>query len=414
MPDLDAATGRNTIAMLEGLLAEATRIATDAHDLLAPMGLARDALRGRLRDQGLIVPIGDPHPTPLAIAAVDGGSVREPLYIADLMVLVATSAEGMTSTGGHRLHQSHWCEILTHEAENDRVLSAAMAAHELALIDRLTHDLRILDGSTTSPIITLSAALNLRSATALDLVADLLTDEVLAAIWGLGDPTRRTHPGRIVALPKSDSSDYFIRDYRDLGLPRLPGGDRFMAAQVLEPGEMLYPRRASEHQHLPLSIPKGAPAHIQDKAHALREAVTPIRDIAAQDRLVVTYLKPETSDTVIKAELLVPEPIPDLRAPTLTSAALAEAQLIARYLSDETPGPHMQEPFAQYAVDIAAKSVSAGTEALNQAMLAALPEGAETYLPLLMRSYRTRNTTGSTRPGGTTPRPGGHSGTGGR
>lgn len=409
MPDFTAdGTETVTAALLQELLGETQRIASDAHALLAPMGLARDELRAGLIERGLIVPIGDPGPPPVSIAAVDGGSVREPLYVADLMVIVATSAEGMTSIGGHDLHQTHWAKIITHESENERVLSAAMASHELALINRLSHDIRILDGSTTSPIITLSAAINARSHSAQDLVVELITHEVLEAIWAIGDTSRRDNPGRVVALPKSDSSEYFMRAYRNDFNLDLPGGDRFMAAQVLERGEMLYPRHAAEHQHLPIGIPKEAPEHVRLKAEELAEAVAPIRSAAAENRLVVTYLKPESADTVIKAEMMVPEPLPHHTAPSLTGAAVNEARLMGRYLSDETPGPHMQEPFAQYAVDLAAKSVSVGADALNQGMLAALPAGSESYLPLLVRSYRTRaGAGGPSRPGGSVPRPGG-------
>ena len=393
-------------ALLRELLGEADRIALDAHHLLAPMGVSRERLREGLQERGLIVPIGDPNPTPLSIAAVDGGSVREPLYVADLMVVVAASAEGMTSTGGHQLHQSHWAQIVTHESENDRVLSAAMAAHELALINRLGHDLRILDGSTTSPVLTLWGGLNTRSVDARDTVVDLITDEVLAAIHGLGNVEHRSNPGRIVAMPKSDSSGYFMEIYeRTFGLA-LPGGDRFMAAQVLEPGEMLYPRWATEHTHLPVHIDESAPAHLRQKAHELATAVQPIRSAAQEGRLVVTYLKPETANTVLKAEILVPGTLPDHHHPEPSSPALAEARTVARYLSDETPGPHMQEPFAQYAVDLAAKSVSTGASALNQAMLSKLPEGSDSYLSLLVRSYRTQSNAGPSRPGAGTPVPG--------
>lgn len=395
-----------TANLLQELLSEAGRIAHDAHELLAPMGMAREDLRAALINRGLIVPIGDPDPAPISIAAVDGGSVREPLYIADLMVVVAAAAEGMTSAGGADLAHSHWCDIIPHKAENDRLLSAAMAARELALIASLTHDLRILDGSTTSTIVTLNAALNVRDSDLRDKVVELLTHEVLDAIYGLGVPEHRNNPGIITALPKSDSTHYFLDTYsREFGID-LPGGDRFMAAQVLEPGEMLYPRAATEHTNVNLVAPKDLPAHVAEKAHDLGQAVAPIRDAAAAGRLCVTYLKPESADTVIKAEVMLPEPLADHRQPDHTGPALAEARLLARYLSDETPGPHMQEPFAQYAVDLAAKSVSVGADALNQAMLAVLPEGAESYLPLLVRSYRTRNSSAPTRPGAPA-RPGG-------
>lgn len=396
----DPTEGTVTAALLQDLLSEASRVAGSAHALLAPMSHSRTALRHALSSRGLIVQIGAPEPPPVALAAVDGGSVRQPLYIADLMVVVAASAEGMTSAGGHALLHDHWCDILSHKADNDRLLSAAMASRELTLIDRLTHDIRILDGSTTSTIVTLHQALNVHDPDIQDRVVDLVTDEVLAAIFSLGSPEHRTNPGRILALPKSDSTRHFLKDYQDAFGLDLPGGDRFMAAQILERGEMLYPRAATEHSRINLSTRKDLPAHVAERAVDLATAVDPIRQAASEGRLVVTYLKPETADTVVKVEMLLPEPLATFTAPDLYGAAIDEARLVARYISDETPGPHMQEPFAQYAVDLAAKTVSVGADALNQSMLASLPAEADSYLSLLTRSYRTSNTRGSDmRPG---------------
>jgi hypothetical protein len=369
-----------TAALLQELIAQAPALARQADALLAPVASRRDGLRESLHDGGEIHLIGPLTGAPVSLAAVDGGSVREHLYAADLMVAVAAAADGMTSTAGLPLGHRHWTVVRPHESENDRLLSAAMAALELSLLADLDHDVRLLDGSHGTPIIALSTALSARSAAVQQAAAQVCTEQVLAAVDALSgrDPNRT-----VVALPKADSAHAFADLYQERYGLHLPGGDRFLAAQVLQPGEMLAPRKATELASLHVPVPDRAPADVQDLCGRLDRAIAPIRQAAQAGTLRVTYLKPASCDTVIKVEFHGDD---------------AQAAHIARLLSDETPGPFLQEPFAQYAVDLAAKSVAVGADALNQAMLANLPDGADAYATLLARSYRTKNVTGPARP----------------
>lgn len=372
---------------VSAVLADAARVAMVADRLLSPVGDARDELRQRLIDDGRIVRIAPTAPAPCSMAAVDGGQVKQTLYAADLIVVLAVAAEGMTSTGG-TVGQSHWCEVVPHSTDNAVLAGTAMACHELAVLNRLDHDVRLIDGSMTSQIITLSMALNVRSRAASHHIVELIDDEVLSAVWNLGSSEHRTHPGQIAALPKSDTGDKFSAAFRsDYGL-NLPGGDRFLAASILDRGEMLYPRAMTEHSHLPTSIPQGVDDGLVERARSLAEALGPIRRMAEEQRLLATYIKPETADTVVKVEFCAEEPLPVWESGDRQSVAFVQARDLGRRMSDETPGPHMQEPFAQYAVDLAAKQVSVAAEGLGQSMLQHVPADAP-YLPLLARSYRT-------------------------
>ncbi|WP_432573325.1 hypothetical protein [Kineococcus sp. SYSU DK005] len=396
-----------TVELMSALLAEAGALAQEAHRLLSPVARSRSDLRERLLAEGQVLPF--PHRAAAlaprhSVVAVDGASVREHLYAADLMVAAAVAAEGMTSVGGHALSQLHWAHLREHESENDRLLSAAMAGLELRLLADLSHDLRILDGSHGTPVIALSTALAARSETVAGAAADLVTDEVVAALASLADPDRRAHPGEVVALPKADSAHAFADLYRARYGLHLPGGDRFIAAQVLQPGEMLRPRPADEVAGTHFSVREEAPAKVRAAVERLNRAVAPLREAANEGLLLVTYVKPVTCDTVLKVELRVSEPLADVPS-SAPEVALEEAARLAGLLSAETPGPHLQEPFAQYAVDLAAKSVSVGAEALNQSMISMLPPGSDDYLTLLARSYRTRGagggrTAGPGAPGG--------------
>jgi len=373
-------------SLLTGLIADAGSLAMQAHALLSPVADRKSDLRTALLGEGQIIRFDAATPATVSLAAVDGGSVKETLYAADLLIAVGASASGMHTDETIPLGHRHFTVVRQHVSENDRLLSAAMASLELCLLAELVHDLRILDGSHTTPIIALSTALAARDPQVAAAAAELVTDEVIAAVAALADPRRRPTGGNIVALPKADSSHAFTDLYRRRYGLDLPGGDRFMAAQVLEPGEMLYPRPAAEITQLHFPIADDAAPAVRKAATALDRAVSPLRDAAQQRRLLVSYLKPTSADTVIKMEFRVSEP---LIAPGEPGVPVDEAADLAKILSDETPGPFMQEPFAQYAVDVAAKSVSVGANAVKEAMLGRLPDGGAGYASLLARSYRT-------------------------
>lgn len=392
--------------LITSLLGQSAALAGQAHNLLFPVAHARNELRNRLLAEGQIIRLDTLTPMPqVSLAAVDGGSVRQHLYAADLMVAVGASAEGLISTGNLPLAHRHWTQVIEHESENDRLLSAAMASLELCVIAELTHGIRILDGSYGTPVIAFSTALAARSTRVAEAATALVTEEVVHAIDGLAAPDLLANPGEIVALPKADSSHAFSDRYRtDYDLD-LPGGDRFLAAQILQPGEMLYPRSAPELAGMHFTVRDDSPRMVKAAAERLGAAITPIRDAASDRQILVTYVKPATADTVVKIETRVSESLPKVADPT--SVAAREVARIARLISDETPGPHMQEPFCQYMVDLAAKSVSVGAEALNASMLNDLPEGSDGYATWLARSYRTQSGGGgSTRPGSAIPRPG--------
>ncbi|MGV8910703.1 MAG: hypothetical protein ACOH1Y_17135 [Propionicimonas sp.] len=387
----DASNALLTAVLLDNLMTRVPALIEQVHALLGPVAESKTKIRARLLDAGQIIPIGPRTGASFSLAAVDGGVVIQQLYAADMIVAVAASADGMTSDGTQELKSANWATIVEHHTENSRLASAAMAALELKVMAGLTHNVRIIDGSHATSVIALSTALFAHETKVRDAVIRLLADdEILHAVSVIANPTvmHAASPGsEIIALPKSDSAhrfrEAFATEYQlaatlDEGV--LSGGDKFLASQVLQPGEMFVPRTVTELAGLHFPTPKDANRAITELCDAYDAAVEPLRTAAQDDLLQVTYLKPEGSDTVVKMEF---------RETHNPSNAAVTAARLARVVSDETPAPHLQEPFAQYAVDLAAKSVSAGTTALQQALLNGLPPEAEAYLPMLMRGYRT-------------------------
>jgi len=114
-----------------------------------------------------------------------------------------------------------------------------------------------------------------------------------------------------------------------------------------------------------------------------------IGELARSGRIATSYFRPvvpgahsNTSRTVIRFEFFVP-------FGETADVATVGAQVAATIGLDMAP-PFMLEPFCQHAVDVQAKQISSGTQALKTKMIQNLPEErAEAYKSLLLQNYRT-------------------------
>ena len=228
--------------VIQGLLDRVPQLTDDAQAMLAPVSDQKDVLRKVLLDDGRILPI----PNEVAgrtLVAVDGAPVMESLYAADLLGAVAVAAEGLNPPGltgaGDCAAQSTWVRFLRHDSDLDRLAKAAMMAQELALLRGLSHDVCILDGSHQTAAIVFNSVLTSQSDAVRQLGVEVCREfDTPGALADVCHPKRGQ---KIVASPKSDSStflaDYFGEKY---GMS-LPVTDKFLAAMVLEPGEMIRP-----------------------------------------------------------------------------------------------------------------------------------------------------------------------------
>jgi hypothetical protein len=308
------------------------------------------------------------------------------MYAADLLTAVATTADARTTTTRYAPDSSVWADIVRHTDGTDRLGQAAMGCQEVLLAARAPHALRIMDGSFVTPLIALREGLFLKNAGLRNAVADLLLGE-----WDAPGNLGRlldTAPGSLIAIAKSDSATKFVSEYGTRFGLNFPVSDRFLATQVLEPGEMLAPRALTEIAQQTVSEPEGS-AKVKLAAASLREQYERFADLANAGRVRTTYFKPlmpgatgATSKTVLRFEYI-------LAASDQVDDHAIAAQYASIINTDVVP-PFMLEPFCQYTVDRQAKLISKGTEALRERMLMALPEDrAGTYRTLLASNYRT-------------------------
>jgi hypothetical protein len=382
-PTVENTIGAVTGAIVDAFVARAPEFADDLVRNLGTIENSRQQIRDRLLADGRIIPIGSERQPAASIAAIDGGVVIEPMYAADLMAAVAVSAEGLTITESKPVSSATWAQISAHAVGNESVARLRMLVLELGVLSEISHDLRFIDGSPINAYIALSQALYGADGPLADASPLVATAVELAQHPAIGTAANLIsgghEPTRVVALAKADVgtayAETILRDY-DIDAKVV---DKTLAALVLEPGEMFRPIPATSRGHMNVVVRDTADPQIKAAAHRINTSLAPIRDAIANNAMVITYLKPETGITAIKAQFVTSspaDPVPD-------------AARIARLIADETPGPDLQEPFPQYAADLAAKNVSHGVNALRQSMLTALPPEASDYLALILRGYRT-------------------------
>ena len=114
-------------------------------------------------------------------------------------------------------------------------------------------------------------------------------------------------------------------------------------------------------------------------ARELDAAIQPLREKGEGRSVGIMYFKPEDSSTAVKIEFK-------------RILGRNYGGEVARLLADETPGPHVQEPFCQFVADTWAKSVGLAVQAALAGVRLDLIDQGGDYIEYLVRSYRTLGT----------------------
>ena len=145
-------------ALVEEVLGETTAVAEGLLASLQQVRQDRETLRRQLVDSGLVTTdssLGYP-PLPTTCAA-DGSYAIERLLTTDLAAATAVAVEGLTPPSEKRHwvqpHHSTFVAAEPHGEETATVLRAVMLGEELRLVTAAPHDLVMLDGTLTLPII---------------------------------------------------------------------------------------------------------------------------------------------------------------------------------------------------------------------------------------------------------------------
>ena len=366
MPESTEGYARLPEDLLRDLLDGADRMVAEVTRLLSPALEGRDRLRGALEALGLVQTYASTDAR--SVCGVDGGYAVERTAAVDMILSVAVGVEGLSHETTHwdGAQYEWWTRVGKHDLESERLGRGVMIAQELAVLSQAPHDVRILDGSHLTLVIQLNSALTAFS--------DELRGEArrvwerLETVDALKAASTDT---RILAMPKYDSSRRIadrVSQYLD---EEIPGDDKYLLGQLLQPGELIVPQRVHEHPWTRLHF--SPQPGIEDMAASLQDAIAALTDRA----IMYTYFKPLEFSPAFRLEM----------KEGLESSVL---DAVCTTLAGQITGPFVREPYPQYLADVMAKSVGLGLSALQSAVQLALGGlGRAEIAELLIHSYRT-------------------------
>ena len=344
-------------ALVDEVLGQTSAVAQDLLTSFKEVRKERETLRAVLADSGLVITdssLGYP-PLPTT-CATDGSYAIERLLTTDLAAAAAVAVEGLTPPSEKR----HW-ELPRHRSfvaaephveDTATVLRAVMLGEELHLVTAAPHDLLMLDGTFTLPIIYFNQALNKApEATQLRCANEFLNNcPTYLEAYRTTLQSERSDK-HFVALPKYSTRREISRE---LGWPATYD-DRGMLTMLLNPGELTKPRLL-EH---PRDSGGNITWHLNTQRlpdESKRQAAELASEIvSALGNLRVFYYKPQ-------------DWLPALRIEVSASVASNAHRLatVVQGIKHQTATPSMLEPYPIYLADRTVKALARAIPAFRQ------------------------------------------------
>ncbi|HZU11566.1 MAG TPA: DNA double-strand break repair nuclease NurA [Chloroflexota bacterium] len=349
-------------ALVNQMLEESTEVGRTLAAEFNRLSNHRGERRRDLENEGLLLSEGtlpyEPLPT---VCAADGAYGVDRLLAIDLVVAAAVAVEGLTPPSETRYWDETRHELYMHTEvhlmDTSTVLRALMLGMELLLAAHAPHDLVLMDGTLTLPVIYFNQALSL---------APRRPELQCAQRFLERCPDFLNAYAEVLLSPRNDRSYCGLAKYstrREIG-HRLgwPGeyDDRGMLSMVLRPGELTQPvvlEPPESAWHLTIS------GLSRDVTPSVEPTVS--RILTALSRVHVVYYRPF-------------DWMPALRLELAEEVARNRNRLavVIQGIKHQCAAPGMLEPYPQYMADRMAKSVGKAMRAFRQI---ATHEVAEAY-----------------------------------
>lgn len=339
-------------ALVEEVIGQATAVGDLLLDTFRRVKADRAAYRQTLVDHGLVLhesTLGYP-PLPTT-CGTDGSYAIERLLTADLAAAAAVAVEGLTPPSEKRYweqpNHSTFMAAEVHQAETATVLRAVMLGRELLLATRAPHDLVMLDGTLTLPIIYFNQALNQAPESPL----------LRCSREFLGHCAEYLEAYRMVLQsPRSDKQFVALPKYstrREIGRKvGWPGehDDRGLLTALLQPGELTKPlplERPSQPWHLNAGR---LPAEERRLIEELAENI-----VASLQQVYVFYYRPHDWLPALRVEVG-----PDIACNPHRLAVVVQG------LKHQCATASMLEPYPLFLADRTVKALARALPAFRQ------------------------------------------------
>lgn len=350
-------------ALVDEILSQTSTVAKELLTSFQNIRVEHESLRTRLIESGLLIAessLGYP-PLP-TVCAADGSYAIERLLTTDLAAAAAVAVEGLTPPSEKR----HW-ELPRHRSfvaaephfpDTATVLRAVMLGEELRLVTNAPHDMLMLDGTLTLPIIYFNQALNkVPDTTQLHCAREFIENCLIYLDAYLTTLRSERSDKQFVALPKYSTRREIGRK---LNLPE-SYDDRGILTMLLNTGELTKPH--------PLEHPRDGwhlntqrlPSEVKRQAAELADEI-----ILAVDPIQVFYYKPQ-------------DWLPSLRVEVSASVALNTHRLatVIQGIKHQTATPSMLEPYPIYLADRTVKALARAIPAFRQVATQRISEDYE-------------------------------------
>lgn len=338
-------------ALVEEILGEASVAGANMLETFKDFKKNREKQREELLDKGLVIHESDLGYPPLpTTCGVDGSYAIERLLTADFVAAAAVAVEGLTPPSEKRYweqpNHSVFVSTETHHSDTATVLRAVMLGRELLLAVKAPHDIVMLDGTMTLPIIYFNQALNKAPETLeLNCSKEFLNHslEYLEAYCSILLGARLDK--HYVAMPKYSTR----REIGKLMNWDMRQDDRGLLTVLLKPGELTKPiplERPGQPWHLNI---KGVPSE-GDKASIVGEQI-----VDALYQVYVCHYKPHSW-------------LPAIRLEFAESVAKNMHRLatVIQGLKHQCATASMLEPYPIYLADRTVKALSSSLPTFRQ------------------------------------------------
>ncbi len=312
----------------------------------------RAKYRQGLLDRGLVLnesTLGYP-PLPTTCGA-DGSYAIERLLTADLAAAAAVAVEGLTPPSEKRHwdqpHHAIFVAAEVHHSDTATILRSVMLGNELLLATQAPHELVMIDGTLTLPIIYFNQALNQAPSTPSLHCSHEFLDHSTDYLEAYQVVLRSQRSDKnYIALPK-----YSTR--REIGSEMgWPGeqDDRGILTLLLQPGELTRPRllqKPPQEWHFNLGGLRG-----ESRTRAEKLAADIVRDL---NEVHIFYYKPH-------------EWLPALRVEAAHDIATNQHRLasVVQGLKHQCATAAMLEPYPVYLADRTVKALARAVPAFRQ------------------------------------------------
>lgn len=359
-------------ALVEEMLGQCDSLGADMSNRFREINEKRDDYRKILnenkmlhRDSDLIATRTSP-----TSCGVDGAHAIERLLSTDMIASAAVAVEGLTPPSEVRYwpEPHHLCHVdsTRHSDATGLVLRAIMICQELELAASAPHDVVMVDGSLSTPLIYLNMALN-RITDVSEKLSSVLMSTLEASIKNYIKILASKRSDQIyVGLPKYTTK----KEISEEVLKVKDEEDRGLLSFILEPSEYI--------GTLPIEPPK-QPYHITHIPKEHKELVDEV--IAHLNNIQIMYYRPFIHIPALRLEI-----------PKTIATNGPRLSILCESLKIQCGVPAIIEPFPLYMADRMVKHLSTALPAIRRSITQEIALKWEENLGnmyLAMHGYRT-------------------------